>query len=93
MRGFLAAVLVISAYVVIYYRLLVRHYYEKFHNVRESTFGAIFSFPPYKALPDKGKKYARRYWVAMAVLVGAVVVLAATSDFAVWRQFGSASVG
>jgi len=93
MRVFLAILLVISAYVVIYYRLLVRHYYEKQHNVQESTFGVIFSLPPYNALPEKGKKYAQRYWVAMVVMVGAVLLLAGSSDFTMWRQPGSGTTG
>jgi hypothetical protein len=89
MRGFLAGVLVVSAYVVIYYRLLVRHYYEKQFGVKESNFGAIFSFPPYRALPDAGKKYARRYWIAVSIMVSCVVTLAVMTDFSVWRHISS----
>lgn len=88
MRTFFALVLVASAYVVIYYRLLVRHFYEKQHHLKESTFGAIFSFPPYKALPEPGRKYARRYWVAVGVMVGAVIVLTVLADFPAWQPSG-----
>lgn len=81
MRVLLAVVLLGIGYTVVYYRLLVKFYYEKHHGVRESTFGALFSFPPYRALPEKGRKYARRYWVAVGLLVAALAALAWLSDF------------
>lgn len=81
MRVFLAIALLLDGYAIVYYRLLVKFYYEKQHGVRESTFGALFSFPPYKALPEKGRKYARRYWVAVGILVLCVTALAYLSDF------------
>lgn len=87
MRTFLGILLVITGYVVIYYRLLVRHFYEQQYQVKENTFGALFSFPPYGRLDALGKKYARRYWVAVAVLVVCLLALAATSDFAAWKRF------
>lgn len=71
----------IIAYVVIYYRLLVRYFYEQQHNVKETTFGALFSFPPYARLDSSGKKYARRYWVAVALLVICLLAAAAATDF------------
>ncbi|MDH3309861.1 MAG: hypothetical protein OEN49_06585 [Gammaproteobacteria bacterium] len=86
MRALLGALLVVSAYVVIYYRLLVKHFYEKHLGVRESTFGALFSFPPYRVLPEAGKKYARRYWVATAFMVSCVVALTWLTDFSAWRN-------
>lgn len=89
MRILLSTLLVVSAYVVVYYRLLVRHYYEKHLGVRESTFGALFSFPPYRVLPEAGKKYARRYWGATALMVGCVVVLAVMTDFSAWRTLAT----
>lgn len=81
MRILLAIALLAVGYAIVYYRLLVKFYYEKQHGVRESNFGALFSFPPYGALPEKGRKYARRYWVAVGLLVLCVMVLAWVSDF------------
>lgn len=81
MRTLLGILVVIDVYIIVYYRLMVRYYYEQAHGVRESTFSALFSFPPYSQLPDKGRRYARRYWVAMAVLLAIIAVLAAMTDF------------
>lgn len=80
MRTLLVMVLVGAAYAVVYYRLLVKFYDEKQNNVRESGFAAIFSLPPYATLPEKGRRYARRYWIALAVLVTTVIVLALAND-------------
>jgi hypothetical protein len=51
--------------------------------VKEGTFGALFSFPPYQRLPEPGKKYARRYWLALALLVGLLLVGAFVKEGAV----------
>jgi hypothetical protein len=83
MRTMLGVLMVVAGYVVVYYRLLVRHFYEQQHNVKESTFGALFSFPPYGRLDHLGKKYARRYWIAVAMLVVCLGVFAAISDYSV----------
>ncbi len=85
MRTFLGILLVVTGYVVIYYRLLVRHFYEQQYQLKENTFGALFSFPPYGRLDTLGRKYARRYWIAVAVLVICLLALAAVSDFAFWK--------
>lgn len=85
MRTFLGVLLVVTGYVVIYYRLLVRHFYEQQYQVKENTFGALFSFPPYGRLDVLGRKYARRYWVAVAALVICLLALAAVSDFTFWK--------
>jgi hypothetical protein len=86
-RNALGVLLVMTGYVVIYYRLLVRHFYQQQFNVKESTFGALFSFPPYGRLDDLGKKYARRYWVAVAIMLGCLLALAYVTDFAAWKLF------
>lgn len=91
MRNALGVILVVSGYVVIYYRLLVRHFYQQQFNVRESTFAAIFSFPPYGRLDELGKKYARRYWVAIAVLVGCLLALAYVSEFSAFKLMSGKS--
>ena len=44
---------------------------------------ALFSFPPYQRLPELGKKYARRYWVAIALLVILLLVSAFVKEAAV----------
>lgn len=86
MREALAIVMIISGYVVIYYRLMVRHYYEQHNNLKESTFGALFSLPPPgKRLSENGQKYAKRYWIAVLVLITSVVLLALLTDFSAWR--------
>jgi hypothetical protein len=81
MRTTLGILTVVAGYVVVYYRLLVRHFYEQQYNVKESTFGALFSFPPYSRLDTLGKKYARRYWIAVAMLVVCLGVFAVVSDY------------
>lgn len=81
MSTFLLILLIVTGYVVIYYRLLVRYFYEQQYQVKESTLGAIFSFPPYGRLDELGRKYARRYWVAVAVQLVCLLALAAVSDF------------
>jgi hypothetical protein len=81
MRLLFAIALLAVGYAIVYYRLLVKFYYEKQHGLSESTFGALFSFPPYKDLPEKGRKYARRYFVAVGLLVACVIALARLSDF------------
>lgn len=91
MRTFLGILLVVTGYVVIYYRLLVRHFYEQQYRVKENTFGALFSFPPYGRLDELGRKYARRYWVAVAALVICLLALAAASDFAIWKLLAGGS--
>lgn len=86
MRALLAVVLLLDLYAVVYYRLLVKHYYEKTSGVRESGFAVVFSLPPYSALPEKGRIYARRYWIAVAVMLGCIGLVAWSTDFDVFRQ-------
>lgn len=81
LKTLLWVVVLLDAYVLVYYRLMVRHHYEQARGVSEGTFWALLSFPPYACLPEAGRKYARRYWIAFAVLAGCVTVLAMTADF------------
>lgn len=81
LKTLLWVVVLLDAYVLVYYRLMVKHYYEQAAGVRESTFWTLLSLPPYARLPEAGRKYARRYWVALAVMAGCVGVLALTADF------------
>lgn len=81
METILAIVILIDAYAIIFYRLMTKHYYEKENNIVESNLGAIFSFPPHSKLSAKGKRYSRRYWIALGVLVTCVVLLIPGRDF------------
>ncbi len=76
LRTALGILLAVNGYMLIYYRLLVRYFYEEQHGVKEGTFGALFSFPPYSRLPKLGKKYARRYWMALALFISVLLVSA-----------------
>ena len=80
MDNLLALILIIDLYVVIYYRLMVRHYYEKENNVRETNFAAIFSLPPHSRLSSEGKKFSQRYWYAVSVMLLCIAILASTRD-------------
>lgn len=73
-------VVFLDVYVLVYYRLLVKHYYEQAQGTTEGTFWTLLSFPPYGRLSETGKKYARRYWFALTVLAGCVTALAMTAD-------------
>ena len=79
LRTMLGILLVINGYVLIYYRLLVKHFYEEQIGAKESVFGALFSFPPYSRLTETGKKYARRYWIALALLT--IILLLSAFSF------------
>jgi len=57
----LVIVLFVNAYVIVNFRLNIKHFYEKENKVTESSFGAIFSLPPFSKLPAKGKRYYFRY--------------------------------
>lgn len=81
LKTLLWVVVLFDVYVLVYYRLLVKHHYEQAHGVREGTFWTLLSFPPYARLPVAGRKYARRYWVALALLVGCAAALALSADF------------
>lgn len=70
--------LVVNLYALVYYRLLVRWFLEHDGGVKETVFAALLSPPPWRALSPLGKKYARRYFVAlgtMAALMGLVALL------------------
>lgn len=80
-KALLWGVIFIDVYVLVYYRLLVKHHYQKAHGVNEGSFWILLCFPPYAGLPAAGKKYVHRYWVALGILVGCVSALALTADF------------
>ena len=66
---------------IVYYRLLVRHFLKTDSGVSESTLGALLSPPPWRDLSPLGRKYAKRYYGAVAVLMVCLGVIAATHPF------------
>jgi len=54
---------------------MVRYYYERQYNVKEKALGVIFSLPPWARLDEKGRQYAKRYWIAVIVMISIVVYL------------------
>jgi hypothetical protein len=84
LRAMLGILLVVNGYVLIYYRLLVKHFYEEQHGVKENTFGALFSFPPYRRLSEPGRKYARRYWAALVLLIIVLLASAIFKEGSIW---------
>lgn len=86
MRTLLGILIFVAGYLTIYYRLLVNYFYEREHGVKEGRFGVVFSPPPPPSrLPERARPYARRYWLAVAFLLGCVILLAMTTDFSAWR--------
>ena len=77
----IGTILLIDVYALVYYRLLVRYFLEQDRGIKETTFAALFSLPPYRLLSDIGRKYAKRYYVAAAVLVGCMIAIAWRTDF------------
>jgi hypothetical protein len=77
----LGAVLIAGVYALVYYRLLVRHFLEKDEGCRESQFAALLSPPPFKITSPRARKYAKRYYVALAVLLLCFAVVAWRADF------------
>lgn len=74
-------VLVLDVYAIVYYRLLVRHFLAADSNIRETTFGALATPPPWGRLSPVARKYAKRYYAAVAVLVAALAAAALTQRF------------
>lgn len=73
--------MIFMVYIIIYYRLLVKQDYETLQNKKETAFGAIFTFPPYRLLSEQGKKYAKKYWVALSVMITCVAYLALSTQY------------
>lgn len=77
----LVILLIASVYALLYYRLLCKYFYEKTLGIKESAFGAIFSLPPYKQLPPEARKYHKRYWFALIVMLFIILIFAQTRDY------------
>lgn len=81
MEMLLVIMVIVDLYALLFYRLMCRHYYEKEQGVKESAFAAIFSLPPYKLLPVNARKYHKRYWIALGLMMLIIVILVQTRDF------------
>ena len=81
MGVFIAFLVYIYLFAVLFFRLMLSHYYQEVQNRKESAFAAIFSFPPHRQLNAKGKKYSQKYWVAIGVLLIIVILLARSRDY------------
>ncbi len=81
MTTLLGILLVVDLYVVVYYRLMVRFHYERHNRLKERTFGAIFSIPPWSRLDERGRIYAKRYWIAVIIMTAIVLYLGMTLNF------------
>lgn len=77
METALGIAIVADLYALVYYRLLARWFLEKDSGVRESALGAIFTLPPWNRLSSLGRKYARRYYVALAIMATLITAVAA----------------
>jgi hypothetical protein len=85
-KGILVALMVLDVYVVVYYRLLVRFYYQKVTQRRETALGALFSLPPYRILPQQGRRCVQRYWISILVLIACVLLLASNINLPLARN-------
>ncbi len=77
LESVLGGLLLISVYVLIYFRLMVRFHHARVNAKKERSFLAVLTVPPYRNLDDKGKTYARRWWhtlLFMTVIVGALAM-------------------
>ena len=81
MRNLIGLIIVVDAYLLVYYRLLLRYYTEQATGRKESNFGALFSLPPRKLIPEDKRHYFRRYWLAMLLMLACVAWLAANTRF------------
>ncbi len=77
----IGAVLIADVYALVYYRLLVRHFLERDESYKETQFAALLSPPPFKIASPLARKYAKRYYAALAVLALCLAAIAWKSDF------------
>ncbi len=80
MRNLIGLIIVVDAYVIVYYRLILRYHTEQATGRKESAFGALFSLPPRRVIPEQCRKYLRCYWIAISVLLLCVVYLAFNTE-------------
>jgi uncharacterized membrane protein len=77
----LGAVLIAGVYALVYYRLLVRHFLEQDEGITETGFLALLAPPPFKIASILARKYAKRYYAALAVLALCFAAIAWRTDF------------
>jgi hypothetical protein len=77
----IGAVLIADVYALVYYRLLVRHFLEHDDGVKETGFPSLLAPPPLKIASPLARKYAWRYYAALAVLVLCFAAIAWRTDF------------
>ena len=84
----IGVVLIADVYALVYYRLLVRHFLEQDDGVVESGFAALLAPPPFKIASSLARKYAKRYYAALAVLGLCFAAIAWNADFMNLAGFG-----
>ncbi len=77
----IGAILIADVYALIYYRLLVRHFLEQDDGVKEAGFFALLAPPPFKIASVLARKYAKRYYAALVVLLLCFAAIAWTTEF------------
>ena len=77
----IGAVLIADVYALVYYRLLVRHFLEQDEGVKETGFFALLAPPPLAMTSRLARKYAKRYYLALAVLAACFAAIAWRADF------------
>ena len=80
MRTAFALLLILSVYLAVYYRLMANLYAEKQPTVKQNMLRILCSLPPYHHLPDKGQKYARRYWITLLILFVSLMLVTFLPD-------------
>jgi len=80
MRTVIGIALVGSLYIMIYYRLFIRHYHQKASGEKEPSFWSVFSIPSYRGLQQSEQKYIRRYWYAVSIMLICIALLVASSN-------------
>ncbi len=68
--------LVANLYALVYYRLLVRWFLDQDCGVKETAFAALSTPPPWRILSPLGKKYAKRYFIALGTMVALMASIA-----------------
>ena len=72
----LGTLLVANLYALVYYRLLVRWFLDRDGGIKETVFAALSTPPPWRVLSPSGKKYAKRYFVALGTMAALMALVA-----------------